>query len=146
MDESGNPESIRICDFGFAKQLRAENGLLMTPCYTANFVAPEVRRARGPGPAGGVPGGTGAQGGSHLREQKRVGLALLTHNSFLLYLMPVAASTAAFPTRAGRPKPPTCALMADRMDKAWFILYRSAPKRRAGPPRATARAPLEGKG
>ncbi|XP_042638191.1 ribosomal protein S6 kinase alpha-2 [Orycteropus afer afer] len=40
-DESGNPESIRICDFGFAKQLRAENGLLMTPCYTANFVAPE---------------------------------------------------------------------------------------------------------
>lgn len=43
MDESGNPESIRICDFGFAKQLRAENGLLMTPCYTANFVAPEVR-------------------------------------------------------------------------------------------------------
>ncbi|CAO2628811.1 Ribosomal protein S6 kinase alpha-2 [Lemmus lemmus] len=41
MDESGNPESIRICDFGFAKQLRAENGLLMTPCYTANFVAPE---------------------------------------------------------------------------------------------------------
>lgn len=42
MDESGNAESIRICDFGFAKQLRAENGLLMTPCYTANFVAPEV--------------------------------------------------------------------------------------------------------
>lgn len=42
VDESGNPESIRICDFGFAKQLRAENGLLMTPCYTANFVAPEV--------------------------------------------------------------------------------------------------------
>lgn len=44
VDESGNAESIRICDFGFAKQLRAENGLLMTPCYTANFVAPEVRR------------------------------------------------------------------------------------------------------
>ncbi|XP_069749741.1 ribosomal protein S6 kinase alpha-6 isoform X2 [Narcine bancroftii] len=42
MDESGDPESIRICDFGFAKQLRGENGLLMTPCYTANFVAPEV--------------------------------------------------------------------------------------------------------
>lgn len=42
MDETGDPESIRICDFGFAKQLRAENGLLMTPCYTANFVAPEV--------------------------------------------------------------------------------------------------------
>lgn len=43
VDESGNPDSIRICDFGFAKQLRAENGLLMTPCYTANFVAPEVQ-------------------------------------------------------------------------------------------------------
>lgn len=42
VDETGDPESIRICDFGFAKQLRAENGLLMTPCYTANFVAPEV--------------------------------------------------------------------------------------------------------
>ena len=38
----GTPESLRIADFGFAKQLRAENGLLMTPCYTANFVAPEV--------------------------------------------------------------------------------------------------------
>lgn len=48
MDESGNPESIRICDFGFAKQLRAENGLLMTPCYTANFVAPEVRQGLSP--------------------------------------------------------------------------------------------------
>lgn len=41
-DDSGLPESIRICDFGFAKQLRAENGLLMTPCYTATFMAPEV--------------------------------------------------------------------------------------------------------
>ncbi|KAI4830410.1 hypothetical protein KUCAC02_002040 [Chaenocephalus aceratus] len=40
-DDSGLPESIRICDFGFAKQLRAENGLLMTPCYTATFMAPE---------------------------------------------------------------------------------------------------------
>ncbi|XP_066228957.1 ribosomal protein S6 kinase alpha-2 isoform X2 [Saccopteryx leptura] len=47
MDESGDPESIRICDFGFAKQLRAENGLLMTPCYTANFVAPEVLKRQG---------------------------------------------------------------------------------------------------
>uniref|UniRef100_A0AAX7U0G7 non-specific serine/threonine protein kinase n=1 Tax=Astatotilapia calliptera TaxID=8154 RepID=A0AAX7U0G7_ASTCA len=41
MDDSGNPDSIRICDFGFAKQLRGGNGLLLTPCYTANFVAPE---------------------------------------------------------------------------------------------------------
>ncbi|CAB1435606.1 unnamed protein product [Pleuronectes platessa] len=47
VDESGNPESIRICDFGFAKQLRANNGLLMTPCYTANFVAPEVLKRQG---------------------------------------------------------------------------------------------------
>lgn len=23
-------------------QLRADNGMLMTPCYTANYVAPEV--------------------------------------------------------------------------------------------------------
>ncbi|XP_043573433.1 ribosomal protein S6 kinase alpha-2-like isoform X4 [Chiloscyllium plagiosum] len=47
VDESSNPESIRICDFGFAKQLRADNGLLMTPCYTANFVAPEVLKRQG---------------------------------------------------------------------------------------------------
>uniref|UniRef100_A0A8D3DH50 non-specific serine/threonine protein kinase n=1 Tax=Scophthalmus maximus TaxID=52904 RepID=A0A8D3DH50_SCOMX len=40
-DDSGRPQCIRICDFGFAKQLRAENGLLMTPCYTATFMAPE---------------------------------------------------------------------------------------------------------
>ena len=44
-DDSGNPETIRICDFGFAKQLRADNGMLMTPCYTANYVAPEVGAA-----------------------------------------------------------------------------------------------------
>uniref|UniRef100_A0A8C5MCP8 Ribosomal protein S6 kinase n=1 Tax=Leptobrachium leishanense TaxID=445787 RepID=A0A8C5MCP8_9ANUR len=47
VDESEDAESIRICDFGFAKQLRAENGLLMTPCYTANFVAPEVLKRQG---------------------------------------------------------------------------------------------------
>uniref|UniRef100_A0A3Q1JPA7 Ribosomal protein S6 kinase n=1 Tax=Anabas testudineus TaxID=64144 RepID=A0A3Q1JPA7_ANATE len=46
-DDSGLSESIRICDFGFAKQLRAENGLLMTPCYTATFMAPEVLRKQG---------------------------------------------------------------------------------------------------
>ncbi|XP_065174796.1 ribosomal protein S6 kinase 2 beta-like [Sycon ciliatum] len=46
-DESCNPSSLRIADFGFAKQLRAENGLLMTPCYTANFVAPEVLKKQG---------------------------------------------------------------------------------------------------
>ncbi|KAK7870291.1 hypothetical protein R5R35_001013 [Gryllus longicercus] len=45
--DTGNPEALRICDFGFAKQLRAENGLLMTPCYTANFVAPEVLKRQG---------------------------------------------------------------------------------------------------
>lgn len=45
--ETTSPEALRICDFGFAKQLRAENGLLMTPCYTANFVAPEVLKRQG---------------------------------------------------------------------------------------------------
>uniref|UniRef100_A0A8D2AA88 non-specific serine/threonine protein kinase n=1 Tax=Sus scrofa TaxID=9823 RepID=A0A8D2AA88_PIG len=47
MDESANADSIKICDFGFAKQLRGENGLLLTPCYTANFVAPEVLMQQG---------------------------------------------------------------------------------------------------
>ncbi|KAJ7363704.1 Ribosomal protein S6 kinase alpha-2 [Desmophyllum pertusum] len=46
-DDSGSPESLRIVDFGFAKQIRATNGLLMTPCYTANFVAPEVLKKQG---------------------------------------------------------------------------------------------------
>ncbi|KAK3744812.1 hypothetical protein QZH41_008982, partial [Actinostola sp. cb2023] len=46
-DNSGTPESLRIVDFGFAKQMRATNGLLMTPCYTANFVAPEVLKKQG---------------------------------------------------------------------------------------------------
>lgn len=41
------PESLKLCDLGFAKQLRADNGLLMTPCYTANFVAPEVLKKQG---------------------------------------------------------------------------------------------------
>lgn len=42
-----DPRSIKICDFGFAKQIRAENGLLMTPCYTASWVAPEVLMEQG---------------------------------------------------------------------------------------------------
>ncbi|XP_054163480.1 ribosomal protein S6 kinase 2 beta-like [Oppia nitens] len=46
-DTTGNPSSLRICDFGFAKQMRADNGLLMTPCYTANFAAPEVLKKQG---------------------------------------------------------------------------------------------------
>uniref|UniRef100_A0A1I8ERU1 Protein kinase domain-containing protein n=1 Tax=Wuchereria bancrofti TaxID=6293 RepID=A0A1I8ERU1_WUCBA len=45
--KTADPDSIRIIDFGFAKQLRAENGLLMTPCYTAQFVAPEILRKQG---------------------------------------------------------------------------------------------------
>ncbi|UXI22332.1 homeotic protein antennapedia-like [Sarcoptes scabiei] len=46
-DKSFQSSSLRLCDFGFAKQMRAKNGLLMTPCYTANFVAPEVLRRQG---------------------------------------------------------------------------------------------------
>ncbi len=46
-DKSAAPDSLRVIDFGFAKQLRAENGLLMTPCYTAQFVAPEVLKKQG---------------------------------------------------------------------------------------------------
>ena len=42
VDHSEKPEALRIIDFGFAKQLRDENGLLMTPCYTAHYAAPEV--------------------------------------------------------------------------------------------------------
>ncbi|GLV31833.1 Ribosomal protein S6 kinase II [Carabus blaptoides fortunei] len=45
--ENKEADSIKICDMGFAKQLRADNGLLMTPCYTANFVAPEVLKRQG---------------------------------------------------------------------------------------------------
>jgi p90 ribosomal S6 kinase len=41
-DDSGDPTTIRIVDFGFAKQLRHENGLLMTPCFTKSYGAPEV--------------------------------------------------------------------------------------------------------
>ncbi|CAB1349858.1 unnamed protein product [Coregonus sp. 'balchen'] len=39
VDESWNAESIRICDFGFAKQLRTETGLLMTPCSAPNSLS-----------------------------------------------------------------------------------------------------------
>lgn len=45
--DSRDVRSIKICDFGFAKQIRAENGLLMTPCYTASWVAPEVLLEQG---------------------------------------------------------------------------------------------------
>uniref|UniRef100_A0A7E4WBH6 Ribosomal protein S6 kinase n=1 Tax=Panagrellus redivivus TaxID=6233 RepID=A0A7E4WBH6_PANRE len=44
---NADPEDLRVIDFGFSKQLRAENGLLMTPCYTAQFVAPEVLKKQG---------------------------------------------------------------------------------------------------
>ena len=47
LNSSNDPDGIRVIDFGFAKQLRAENGLLMTPCYTAQFVAPEVLKKQG---------------------------------------------------------------------------------------------------
>lgn len=39
--------AVRLIDFGFAKLLRSDNGLLMTPCYTAQFVAPEVLKRQG---------------------------------------------------------------------------------------------------
>ena len=42
LDASRQPSSLRIVDFGFAKQQRAENGLLMTPCFTKEYAAPEV--------------------------------------------------------------------------------------------------------
>lgn len=47
LDSSSEPSGLRLCDFGFAKQLRADNGLLMTPCYTAQFGAPEVLKRQG---------------------------------------------------------------------------------------------------
>lgn len=47
LNTSADAEYIRVIDFGFAKQLRAENGLLMTPCYTAAFAAPEVLKRQG---------------------------------------------------------------------------------------------------
>ena len=46
-DKTGNLDSLRIVDFGFAKQLSADNRLLMTPCYTANFVTHEVMKRQG---------------------------------------------------------------------------------------------------
>uniref|UniRef100_A0A1I7XZZ4 Ribosomal protein S6 kinase n=1 Tax=Steinernema glaseri TaxID=37863 RepID=A0A1I7XZZ4_9BILA len=45
--DARDADAIRVIDFGFAKQLRADNGLLMTPCYTAQFVAPEVLKKQG---------------------------------------------------------------------------------------------------
>ena len=46
-DESADPIGLRVSDFGFAKLLRHDNGMLMTPCFTANFVAPEVLKSQG---------------------------------------------------------------------------------------------------
>ena len=46
-DSTQDAHSIRVVDFGFAKQIRAGNGLLMTPCYTATYVAPEVLHRQG---------------------------------------------------------------------------------------------------
>ncbi|CAK9295556.1 unnamed protein product [Gordionus sp. m RMFG-2023] len=46
-ERSLQPHTLKICDFGFAKQMRAPSGLLMTPCYTAHFVAPEVLKRQG---------------------------------------------------------------------------------------------------
>lgn len=46
-DNTNDPEMLRVSDFGFAKLLRHDNGMLMTPCFTANFVAPEVLKKQG---------------------------------------------------------------------------------------------------
>jgi p90 ribosomal S6 kinase len=46
-DSNCLPHSLVLADFGFAKQLRAENGLLMTPCYTQKFVPPEIIKKQG---------------------------------------------------------------------------------------------------
>ena len=46
-EKSATPSSLRLCDFGFAKQLRANNGLLMTPCYTLAYAAPEILKRQG---------------------------------------------------------------------------------------------------
>jgi len=42
VDQNRQPSALRIVDLGFAKQQRAENGLLMTPCFTKEYAAPEV--------------------------------------------------------------------------------------------------------
>jgi len=47
IDETHHPSTLRVSDFGFAKLLRHDNGMLMTPCFTANFVAPEVLKKQG---------------------------------------------------------------------------------------------------
>ncbi|CAH1954538.1 unnamed protein product [Acanthoscelides obtectus] len=44
--EDRTADSVTICDMGFAKQV-SENGLLMTPCYTLHYVAPEVLKRQG---------------------------------------------------------------------------------------------------
>ncbi|CAL8090107.1 unnamed protein product [Calicophoron daubneyi] len=41
------PQSLRICDFGFAKRFESSAEPLMTPCYTSLYAAPEVLRMRG---------------------------------------------------------------------------------------------------
>lgn len=41
-EEDRRVSSLRIVDFGFAKQRRTEEGLLMTPCFTKEYAAPEV--------------------------------------------------------------------------------------------------------
>jgi p90 ribosomal S6 kinase len=45
--DTTNPDDLRLIDFGFAKLLRSESGMLMTPCFTAQFVAPEVLKKQG---------------------------------------------------------------------------------------------------
>ena len=42
LNESRKPSSLRIVDFGFAKQQQTGNSSLTTPCFTKEYAAPEV--------------------------------------------------------------------------------------------------------
>lgn len=64
--KEGGPESIRIVDFGFAKQSRAENGMLMTPCYTAQYVS-EGKEGKGL-PYTSILGRSGSSSPSRIRS------------------------------------------------------------------------------
>jgi p90 ribosomal S6 kinase len=45
--EEGNKEELSICEFGFEKKIREENGIIMKKCYKENFVEKEVLKRKG---------------------------------------------------------------------------------------------------